>query len=143
LVPPTPPGGSAGGSGATGSATPLDPNAMIGPAGYGTPNFVAVTVPSLPYQIEFENAASATAPAQDVTITDQLDPNLDWTTFQLGDIGFGTFTVNIPPGRTSFQTRVDATATLGVFVDVSASFNVMTGVVTWIFTALDPTTFDL
>jgi hypothetical protein len=78
-----------------------------------------------------------------VTVTDQLDPNLDWSTFQLGDIGFGTITVPVPPGRTSFSTRVDATATLGVFVDIAANFNPLTGIITWTFTSLDPTTLDL
>jgi hypothetical protein len=95
------------------------------------------------YTVNFENESSATAPAQTVTVTEQLDPNLDWSTFQLGDIGFGTFLVSVPPGRTSFSTRVDATATLGVFVDVTANFNLKTGVATWTFTALDPTTLDL
>jgi hypothetical protein len=78
-----------------------------------------------------------------VTVTDQLDPNLDWSTFQLGDIGFGTITVLVPPGRTSFSTTVDARATLGVFVDIAANFNPQTGVITWTFTSLDPSTLDL
>jgi len=50
---------------------------MVGPGGYGTPNFVADAGATLPYQVDFENSSSATAPAQAVTITDQLDPNLD------------------------------------------------------------------
>jgi hypothetical protein len=80
---------------------------------------------------------------QTVTITQQLDANLDWSTFQFGDLGFGTFIVPVPPGRTSFRTRVDATATLGIVVDVVASFNFQTGLITWTFTALDPQTLDL
>ena len=52
------------------------------------PAFVADGIP-LPYIIGFENDATATAPAQSVTVTQQLDPNLDWSTFQLGDFGFG------------------------------------------------------
>jgi hypothetical protein len=78
-----------------------------------------------------------------VTVTEQLDPNLDWGTFQLGDFGFGDIVVSVPAGRTSYSTRVDATATLGVLVDVDAELNLQTGVVTWTFTALDPTTLDL
>jgi hypothetical protein len=78
-----------------------------------------------------------------VTVTEQLDPNLDWGTFQLGDFGFGDVVVSVPAGRTSYSTRVDATATLGVLVDVDAEFNLQTGAVTWTFTALDPTTLDL
>jgi hypothetical protein len=93
--------------------------------------------------VNFTNEATATAPAQAVTVTEQLDPNLDWSTFQFGDIGFGTYIVNVPPGRTSFSTQVDATATLGVLVDITANFNLQTGLVTWTFTSLDPATLDL
>ena len=51
--------------------------------------------------------------------------------------------ISVPPGRTSFSARVDATATLGVYVDVVARFNLQTGVVTWTFTSVDPATLDL
>jgi hypothetical protein len=95
------------------------------------------------YTINFENEPTATAPAQTVSVTEQLDPNLDWSTFQLGDIGFGDTVVSVPAGHTSFSTRVDATATLGVYVDIKASFNLQTGQVTWTFTSLDPQTLDL
>ena len=45
---------------------------------------------ALPYTIGFENdPKKATAAAQAVTVTQTLDPNLDWTTFQLGDIQLG------------------------------------------------------
>jgi hypothetical protein len=40
-----------------------DPNALYGPAGYGQSNFVAANT-VFPYRIDFENAATATAPAQ-------------------------------------------------------------------------------
>ena len=62
----------------------FDPNAMIGPSGYGPSNFVSGSAQTrFPYQIDFENSPTATAPAQQVTITDTLDPNLDLSTFQL------------------------------------------------------------
>ena len=77
-----------------------DPNALTGPVGYGTPNFVQ---PSgiWPYLIDFENDGSVAA--QDVTITEQLDPNLDWTTFQLGAFGFGPVNITIPAGLTHIR----------------------------------------
>ena len=93
--------------------------------------------------MNFSNEATATAPAQAVTVTEQLDPNLDWSTFQFGDIGFGAFIVNVPPNRTSFSTQFDATATLGVLVDITANIDLKTGLITWTFTSLDPTTLDL
>jgi RHS repeat-associated protein len=120
----------------------FDPNAITGPAGFGPQAFVAAGG-TLGYRIDFQNVPTATAPAQIVTVSQQLDPNLDLSTFQLGSIGFGNLTVSVPPGRTTFSTRVDATASAGVFVDVTASLNPQTGLVTWTFTSIDPTTFDV
>ena len=59
-----------------------DPNELLGPVGYGPQAFVAPGS-NFPYEVQFENSPSATAPAHEVEITDQLDPNLDWSTFAL------------------------------------------------------------
>ena len=50
-----------------------DPNSKTGPSGFGTQDFVN---PSdlFPYRVNFENDPTATAPAQRVDVTDQLDP---------------------------------------------------------------------
>jgi large repetitive protein len=48
--------------------------------------------------------------------------------------------VQIPRGLTTYSTQVDATATLGVLVEITAGINLQTGVVTWTFTSLDPST---
>jgi RHS repeat-associated protein len=118
-----------------------DPNSITGPGGFGPQRFVAGS-DALPYRIDFTNEPTATAPAQTVTVTEQLDPNLDLSTFQFGTIGFGNLAVTVPPGLTSFSTRVDATASVGVFVDVTANLNLQTGLVTWTFTSIDPKTLD-
>ena len=82
-TPPVPPGGpNTGTTATTQSVDSQDPNSSIGPGGYGPQNFIAATTSILPYRINFENDPSATAPAQQVVVTDQLDPNLDWSTFQ-------------------------------------------------------------
>jgi protocatechuate 3,4-dioxygenase beta subunit len=119
-----------------------DPNELIGPAGVGPSNFVPGGE-LLPYTIDFTNEPTATAPAQIVVITEQLSSNLDFSAFQLGDFGFGSIVVNVPPGLSSYSTRVDATASAGVFVDVNANVNLQTGLVTWTFTSIDPTTLDV
>ena len=68
---------------------PADPNNLVGPAGFGTQSWVTPQQ-TLPYSIEFENdPKKANVAAQDVTVTEQLDPNLDWSTFELGSIQFG------------------------------------------------------
>src|SRR5262249_15887234 len=84
---------------------PEDAKLIAGPAGLGQAGFLPVEA-SLPYVVNFENQPTATAPAQVVTVTQQLDPNLDWGTFQLGAFSFGDFTVAVPPGRQNYSTRV-------------------------------------
>ena len=126
----------------TTAEAPTDPNFISGPSGYGTPGFVP-DGGAFPYTINFENKPSAPAPAQVVEVTQQLDPDLDWSTFQLGDFGFGGQLYAVPAGLKSYQTRIDARSTTGVYVDVDAAFDEQTGVVTWTFTSIDPTTLDV
>jgi RHS repeat-associated protein len=141
LQPPEPPGPPPGPCPGCSSdnRTPTDPNDLIGPS--GSAEFIAPGG-ALPYTIEFSNEKTAQVPADNVTVTEQLSPNLDWSTFQLGTIGFGNYVVTVPAGLTSYSMRVDATATLGVYVDVDASLNLTTGLLTVTFTSLDPDTLD-
>jgi hypothetical protein len=133
-------GGSSGGGGTSSSKNSLDPNAMLGPAGYGPQNFVADGTP-LPYQIDFENAPTATAPAQQVVITDTLDPNLDLSTFQFTEIAFGDTMLMVPPGSQFYQTSVPVTDNGQTFdVDIVASLDSDTRQVTVKFQSIDPST---
>ena len=120
---------------------PTDPNSVIGPAGFGSQRFVPIN--QMPYVITFENEATATAPAQVVEVTQQLDSNLDWSTFQLVGFDFGGQAYAIPSGLTTYSTRIDAIGSVGVYVEVDANFDPLTGRLTWTFTSLDPTTFDV
>ncbi len=125
----------------TTQVAPADPNFLAGPVGYGPAGYVPVQA-TLPYVIDFENEPDASAPAHQVVVTQSIDPNLDGSTFQLGDFGFGNIVIHVPAGRQSYSTRIDARSTVGVYVDVTADFNRLTGVVTWSFTSIDPTTLD-
>ena len=118
---------------------PNDPNALIGPAGYGAQGFIQPTG-VWPYTIDFEN--DGTAAALDVTVTEQLDTNLNWSTFQLGSFGFGSIDVVIPTGLTQYQTTVSYqnTDSTPLNVLVNLDFNVETGFLTATFTSLDPNT---
>ena len=137
--PPPPPAGAAGSAGTVG-VTSDDPNSLIGPAGYGTSNFVAAGT-LLPYEIEFENDPSATGPAQRVDITDQLSPNLNWSTLQLTSVGFGSTRILIPAGLQHYTTSVNITENGQVFeVIVALNLNVATGLFTASFQTIDPTT---
>jgi uncharacterized repeat protein (TIGR01451 family) len=117
-----------------------DPNDKIGPSGFGPQAFVAVQQ-NLPYTINFENVSTATASAQRIRITDQLDPNLDWRTFRLKEIGFGAYRVTVPSNRAFYQARLQLGPDLGnLLADISAGVDISTGQVTWTLTAIDPNT---
>ncbi len=120
----------------------FDPNNLSGPGGFG-PAHVVAGEQTLPYTIAFENDPhKATAPAQEVVVTEALDPNLDWSTFQLGAIQFGATAIQVPTGLQSFASSVSATNVDGtpLRVDISAGLNLQTGVVTWTFRSIDPAT---
>ncbi|MBP1684155.1 MAG: repeat-associated core domain protein [Deltaproteobacteria bacterium] len=123
--------------------TPLvsshDPNDLIGPAGNGTAHWITPDQ-TLPYKIRFENDKQATAPAQVVRITEQLDPGLDYSTFELGSFNFDGVTVPVPPGLTFYSERLDLRATHGLYLDITANLDLDTGLVTWEFTSIDPVT---
>jgi len=64
-----------------------DPNNIsVDPVGSGTAGWV--TNRPLTYMITFQNEPSATAAAQNVTVTAKLDPNLDPSTVNFGDSSF-------------------------------------------------------
>jgi RHS repeat-associated protein len=135
------------GTGQTGTSTgpgdiviPHDPNDLIGPIGAGDAAFVAAGQ-TLPYRIDFVNESTATAPAQVVTITDQLPTTVNWQTFQLGEIVFGSYVINVPAGRSFYSTVVQLGASLNnLEVDIDAGIDPTTGIVHWTFSTIDPAT---
>ena len=121
----------------------VDPNDIVGPSAFGSEQWVSAE-DTLRYTIRFENdPKKADLPAQIVRITQQLDPNLDFKSFRLGDIGFGDTLVAVPESRVFYQTRVNVTNQLGVLVDIVARIDLATGELYWEFTSIDPATGDL
>ena len=118
-----------------------DPNDKVGSVGIGAPRFITGADP-FRYSIYFENVETATAPAQEVVITDQLDvAKLDLATFELGAISFGKSTVvTPPPGLSEWSTDVDLRPAQNLLVRIIAALEKTTGVVTWHFISLDPAT---
>ncbi len=119
--------------------TPDDPNDILGPANYGDEQYISASAP-LTYTINFENASTASAPAQNVTVTQQLDPNLNWNTFRLTGFGFDNLTYTLSGTQAFYSAQLNLEATKGYDVDVSAAVNIATGVVTWNFNTIAPTT---
>ena len=119
--------------------TPDDPNGIFGPSSFGAENLVSAQRP-LAYEITFENASTATAPTQNVIVTQQLDTNLDWSTFRLTGFGFDNLSYTLSGNSPFYTAQIDLTATKGYIVDVSAGVDVSTGVVTWHINTIDPRT---
>ncbi len=108
-------------------------------AGYGAERFVR-PAGVWPYQIEFENVGDVAA--QTVTVTQQLDADLDWSTFQLGSFGFGAVNVTVPAGLTQYRTTVPYHNADGSALNVlvSLDFNVDTGLLTATLVSINPET---
>ena len=121
----------------------VDPNDKAGPTGVGSSRFVAGAAP-LPYVITFENEATASAPAQVVSVTDQLDvSNLDLSTFALGPISFGKYILSPVANQNHFIAEADLRPEQNLEVEIQANLNTTTGVATWTLTSVDPDTGQL
>ncbi|HQK12690.1 MAG TPA: carboxypeptidase regulatory-like domain-containing protein [Anaerolineae bacterium] len=108
--------------------------------GVGAPGYVLAGT-RLVYTIHFENVPTATAPAQQVVITDVLSANLDWSTFELLGIGFNNTTVNVPSGLQFLSGEASVSSDPNP-VRVTASINAQTGVVRWDMRTMDRVTGD-
>ncbi len=96
------------------------------------------------YVIYFENVETATAPAQEVVITDQLDlATLDGEELELGQIAFGDTVIDVPPRLKTYTTTIDLRPDENLTVQVEADFDQSSGLLTWTFTSLDPETGEL
>ena len=121
---------------------PSDPNDIIGPRGFGDEHWVAAG-DTLEYMIRFENEPSATAPAQEVVITQELDPDLDARTFRLGDFGWSGMLFEVPENRAFYSNRIDLVESHGFYVDITAYIDVQTSTANWIIRTIDPATGDV
>ena len=117
-----------------------DPNDILGPIGFGDLRWTS-TSDSLNYTVRFENDPEfATAPAQVITIRQDLDSDLDLRTFRLGNFGFGEFDFDVADNQAFFDQRIDLTEEFGIFVDVTAGIDVVSGEAFWELRSIDPAT---
>ncbi len=124
----------------------MDPNEKYGPTSFDTSKNKYITKTSpFNYSIHFENDSAATAAAQAITIVDTLDKSVfNFSTFKLGSVTIGDTIINIPQGVKSYFTEIDLTKIGTYYVcRINAGLNELTGVATWTFETLEPSTFQL
>lgn len=123
------------------AVTGADPNVKVGPEGSGPPRYVNSNEPT-PYAVFFENLETATAPAQEVVVTDQLDPNaFDLASFEFGPVVVGDEQIPAPPpGVSTFTSDLDLRPDVDSIVRLTGEINRTTGLVAWRFLSLDPAT---
>ena len=120
-----------------------DPNEKIGPQGYGKDNCINQTS-NLPYLINFENKSSATAPAQEVFITDTLNNDVyDLEKFTFTAFGFGDTTIYFNGFHKNVVQDIDLRPKKDLIVRLTAKLNEANGLVKWSFRSFDPQTMDL
>lgn len=119
----------------------VDPNEKYALAGVGPEHWVQPGQ-ILPFEVLFENKTNAAAPAQEVLVTDDLDPRLDWSTFELSSISFNDTRISVPAGRQRFTTTTQV-GTDPYPVDVDVSLNPASGRITCLIRSRDPATGDL
>jgi hypothetical protein len=117
-----------------------DPNAKAGPAGIGKKGFVSGSL--LPYTVFFQNQASATAPAQQITVLDPLDPSIDANSISLNTLNLGGTDYSLGGGQHASET-VDLRPGVNALLQVQADVDTNKRQITWAMTALDPTTLQL
>ena len=117
----------------------IDPNDKVGPAGDGSAAHYLRSTAAMPYQIAFENLATAGLPAAQVVVTDQLDTTkFDLASVSLGSIAWGSHRISVPTGLKSYATTYSIDATMSV--RIQGSLDSGTGVLKWTFTTIDPVT---
>jgi RHS repeat-associated protein len=116
-----------------------DPNEIIGPTGQPSKAWVSVN-DRLPYTITFENAKTAGAPAKYVKVITPIEPKQDPATFQLGSFAFNNLTFNVPTNAPSYYNRLDCRDSLGLYVDITAGYDVVKNEAFWEFQSIDPVT---
>ncbi|HYW47675.1 MAG TPA: M12 family metallopeptidase [Bryobacteraceae bacterium] len=123
-----------------------DPNDKVGNAGVGSAQYLGSEQP-LNYSIYFDNIPTATAAAQKVVVTDLLNSSLvDLTRVALGRITFVGNVITPPTTPLSavgtYNTNVDLRPSQNLIVNIVAALNQTTGMLTWTYTSLDPSTMQ-
>jgi hypothetical protein len=151
-------GGSGSVAGSSSSSTTCifaaDPNDKYGPEGILEERYIT-SGDSMGYTVFFENKEEATAPAQIVIITDTLDVAVvDLGTFSFGMVAWTDTSAVLVPDTTgtngtggpeqafNASADVDLRPAMNLVVRITAGLDPETGVITWVFSSLDPETLE-
>jgi len=133
---------SASGSSTTTCIGSYDPNDKVGPTGVLEDRYIA-SGDSLPYVVFFENLDEATAAAQLVIIKDTINTELfDLDTFSFGMIAWSDTSVSMEPNILSTSKDVDLRPEMDLILRIEADLDEVSGVLSWVFTSLDPGTME-
>jgi hypothetical protein len=120
----------------------FDPNDKVGPQGQGGLRWLR-SDRAMPYMIRFENDTSATAPAQVVIIRDTLDLNVyDGSTLKFNSFAIGDKFFAFPLESKRAETVIDLRPAVDALVRVKATFDSLSGEMTWTFVTLDRVSFE-
>ncbi len=118
----------------------LDPNDILGPAGYGDRKWVSADE-RLQYKIRFENdPEQASSPAGIVIIEQTLDSDLDASTVEFGNFMFGGREFTVKAKQQSLNFDLDMRSELGIDVRVFAFVDVASRKLSWTFSSISPQT---
>ncbi|NTW31189.1 MAG: T9SS type A sorting domain-containing protein [Bacteroidetes bacterium] len=121
----------------------FDPNEIIGLSGY-TSNRYSLKDESYPYTIFFENLPTASAPAQEVFVTDTLDLNVfDIKRFGFGQITFGDSVVSPLSDQYEFTKDIDLRPTKNIILRIDAKLDTTDAVIRWHFASFDPANMNI
>jgi len=124
------------------AVTSLDPNEIVGPAGYNEANFITDTETA--YTVYFENKNTASANALEVFIWDTLDVSkFDMETFGFDNIWFSGNNYEVLEDVDGFAMDIDLRPALNTIVRVHGTIDRETGIAFWHFLSLDPITMDI
>ena len=129
-----------------GTSTPvnsLDPNDIIGYTSAAGSLYLNDSITQVNYRIEFENdTAFATASAHTVEIKDTLNGKLyDLKSYAPTNFKIGEKTVNLD-GSPNFVQTADMRPAINAIAQVEGKYDQKKGIVTWLFTSLDPMTME-
>ena len=116
-----------------------DPNEMIGPDGYDDNAHYIKPIHNMAYTITYENKSTATAPAHEVFVKDQLDASkFDLSTFGFSSFGWANQSWSVGgSGTKEFTRNIPYTVKdTEIMVRVSGAFDEKTGEVNWSMVSL-------